>query len=53
LALALVGLVALIAWVLFLRVHEKEFQAEAERALPGPLIERTIKRPRKKQATLR
>jgi hypothetical protein len=44
LALALVGLVALIAWVLFLRVHEKEFQAEAECALPGPLIKRTIKR---------
>jgi membrane protein DedA with SNARE-associated domain len=50
LALAFVGLVALIAWVLFLRVHEEEFQAEAERALPGPLIKRTIKRAKKAQS---
>jgi len=44
LALAIAGLIAIIAWVLFLRFHEKELQAEAERALPGPLTVRTVKR---------
>jgi membrane protein DedA with SNARE-associated domain len=43
-ALGLTGLALVIAWLLFLRAHEKELQAEAERALPGPLIKRTIKR---------
>ena len=51
LALGATGLALLIAWVLFLRSHEKELQAEAERALPGPLIKRTIKRVKKKQST--
>ena len=52
-ALGLAGISLMIAWVLFLRSHEKELQAEVERALPGPLIKRTIKRPRKKQSALR
>jgi membrane protein DedA with SNARE-associated domain len=42
--LGLAGLTLLVVWVLFLRAHEKELQAEAERALPGPLTRRTIKR---------
>ncbi|HEU0017010.1 MAG TPA: DedA family protein [Methyloceanibacter sp.] len=42
--LGLTGLILLIAWVLFLRAHEKELLAEAKRAFPGPLIKRTIKR---------
>ena len=52
-ALGLAGISLMLAWVLFLRSHEKEIQAEAERALPGPLIKRTIKRPRKKQSAPR
>jgi membrane protein DedA with SNARE-associated domain len=44
LALGIAGLALLIAWALFLRAHEKELQTEAERALPGPLIKRTIRR---------
>jgi hypothetical protein len=51
--LGLAGISLMLAWVLFLRSHEKEIQAEAERALPGPLIKRTIKRPRKKQSAPR
>jgi membrane protein DedA with SNARE-associated domain len=43
-ALGLTGLALLIAWALFLRAHEEELQAEAERALPGPLTRGTIKR---------
>jgi membrane protein DedA with SNARE-associated domain len=45
-ALGIAGLTLLIAWMLFLRSHEKELQAEAQRALPGPLTLRTIKRAR-------
>jgi membrane protein DedA with SNARE-associated domain len=48
LALAGAGVAALIAWVLFLHSHREELEAEAERALPGPLTRRTIKRARKK-----
>ena len=36
-ALAVVGLAAIVAAVLFVRAHEAELEAEAERALPGPL----------------
>jgi membrane protein DedA with SNARE-associated domain len=36
-ALAVVGLAAVVAAVLFVRAHEAELEAEAERALPGPL----------------
>lgn len=45
-ALGVAGLTLVIAWALFLRAHEKELLAEAERALPGPLIKRTIGRAR-------
>jgi len=37
LALAVVGLAAIVAAVIFVRAHEAELEAEAERALPGPL----------------
>lgn len=46
-ALAFAGLVAVIAWVLFLHFHQEELEAEALRALPGPLATRTIKRARR------
>jgi membrane protein DedA with SNARE-associated domain len=36
-ALAVVGLAAIVAAVLFVRAHEAELEVEAERALPGPL----------------
>ena len=36
-ALAVVGLAAIVAAVIFVRAHEAELEAEAERALPGPL----------------
>ncbi len=36
-ALGLMGLVAVIAFALYLRAHEAELEAEAERAMPGPL----------------
>jgi membrane protein DedA with SNARE-associated domain len=42
LALGIAGLGLMIAWVLFLRAHEEDLQAEAERVFPGPLITRTI-----------
>jgi membrane protein DedA with SNARE-associated domain len=51
LALGATGLALMIAWVLFLRSHEKELQQQAERALPGPLIKRTIKRVKKAKST--
>jgi membrane protein DedA with SNARE-associated domain len=35
--LAVVGLATIVAAVLFVRAHEAELEAEAERALPGPL----------------
>jgi len=44
LALAGVGLVALIAWALFLHAHREDLETEAEHALPGPLTKQTIKR---------
>ena len=37
------GVAAVIAWVLFLHSHREELEAEAERALPGPLTRQTIK----------
>jgi membrane protein DedA with SNARE-associated domain len=37
-ALLIVGLVALVAGLRFVRAHEAELEAEAERALPGPLL---------------
>ena len=43
LALAGAGVAAVIAWVLFLHSHREELEAEAERALPGPLTRQTIK----------
>src|SRR5262249_36162068 len=43
-ALGAIGLTVLIAWALFLHSHREELEAEAERALPGPLSRRTIKR---------
>ena len=49
LALAGVGLAVLIAWGLFLHSHREELEAEAERALPGPLTRRTIKRARRRR----
>jgi membrane protein DedA with SNARE-associated domain len=36
-ALAVVALAAIVGAVLFVRAHEAELEAEAERALPGPL----------------
>lgn len=36
-ALVVVGLAALVAVLLFVRAHEAELEAEAERTLPGPL----------------
>ena len=42
-ALGAIGLTVLIAWALFLHSHREELEAEAERALPGPLSRRTIK----------
>jgi membrane protein DedA with SNARE-associated domain len=36
-ALAVVGLAAIVGALLFVRAHEAELEAEAERALPGPL----------------
>jgi len=36
-ALAAVGAAAIVGVVLFVRAHEAELEAEAERALPGPL----------------
>jgi membrane protein DedA with SNARE-associated domain len=36
-ALAVIGLAAVVAGLLFVRAHEAELEAEAERALPGPL----------------
>jgi membrane protein DedA with SNARE-associated domain len=36
-ALAVIGVAAIVAAVLFVRAHEAELEAEAERALPGPL----------------
>jgi membrane protein DedA with SNARE-associated domain len=45
--LGVAGLILIVAWVWFLRRHEKELQAEAMPALPGPLAERTIKRRKK------
>jgi membrane protein DedA with SNARE-associated domain len=37
-ALLIVGLAALVAGLRFVRAHEAELEAEAERALPGPLL---------------
>jgi membrane protein DedA with SNARE-associated domain len=36
-ALVVVGLAAIVGGLLFVRAHEAELEAEAERALPGPL----------------
>jgi membrane protein DedA with SNARE-associated domain len=36
-ALAIVGVAAVVGALLFVRAHEAELEAEAERALPGPL----------------
>ena len=36
-ALAVAGVAAVVAALLFVRAHEAELEAEAERALPGPL----------------
>jgi membrane protein DedA with SNARE-associated domain len=36
-ALAVIGLAAVVAGLLVVRAHEAELEAEAERALPGPL----------------
>jgi membrane protein DedA with SNARE-associated domain len=44
LALAGAGLVAVIAWAVFLHSHREELEAQAERALPGPLTRQTIRR---------
>jgi membrane protein DedA with SNARE-associated domain len=44
LALAVVGATSMIVWLFFLRHHRQELEAEAERALPGPLTRQTIKR---------
>ena len=38
-ALGLLGAVAVLAAVLFLRRHEAQLEAEAERAIPGPLLQ--------------
>jgi membrane protein DedA with SNARE-associated domain len=46
-ALAIVGLVAIVMWLRFLHSHQQDLEAEAERALPGPLATRTIKRARR------
>ena len=44
LALGLIGVALVVAWVLFVRAHERDLQEEAERALPGQIGERIIKR---------
>jgi membrane protein DedA with SNARE-associated domain len=47
LILAAAGLILILGWVLFVRAHEKELEAEAMRALPGPLSRQIIKRRKK------
>jgi membrane protein DedA with SNARE-associated domain len=47
-ALAFAGLAAIAMWVLFLHSHSEQLEAEALRALPGPLATRTIKRAKKR-----
>jgi hypothetical protein len=42
--LAAAGVAAIVIWVLFLHSRREELEAEALRALPGPLATRTIKR---------
>jgi membrane protein DedA with SNARE-associated domain len=44
LALGLIGVALVVAWVLFVRAHESELQEEAERVLPGQIGKRIIKR---------
>jgi len=46
-ALGLLALVAIVIGVVFLRRHEAQLQAEAERAMPGPLRSPGRKPPRK------
>jgi membrane protein DedA with SNARE-associated domain len=46
-ALAIAGVAAIFMWMRFLHTHQEGLEAEAERALPGPLATRTIKRARR------
>jgi membrane protein DedA with SNARE-associated domain len=43
-ALAVAGTAAIVTWVLFLHSRREKLENEAERALPGPLATRTLKR---------
>ena len=47
-ALAAAGVAAIVIWVLFLHSRREELEAEAWRALPGPLATRTIKRAKRR-----
>jgi membrane protein DedA with SNARE-associated domain len=43
-ALAILGAFAIVAGVIFLRRHEAQLEAEAERAIPGPLLRPVVRR---------
>jgi hypothetical protein len=49
-ALVVAGVAAIATWVLFLHSRREELEAEALRALPGPLATRTIKRAKREPA---